>query len=522
MIPDGFDFKAPNYDAVYADRVKKLTNLRAQPELLPAVKAFYKDNPVAFLDDWGMTFDPRNVEIGLPSVVPFLLFPKQAEFIEWTRARWLGREDGLAEKSRDMGVSWLCVGFAVWMWLFHPGTVVGFGSRKEEYVDKIGDPKSLFWKVRQFIALLPVEFRPAGWDEKKHAPYMKITNPENGSAIIGEAGSNIGRGNRASLYFLDEAAFLEHPEAIDAALSQTANCKISVSTPNGPGNPFARKRHGGKMKVFTFNWRDDPRKGEDWYRAQVEKIDDPVIIAQEIDIDYSASMGDAFIPGKLVDLAMQNGPADVEAIGPLQLGVDVARFGDDKSVITARRGRVVFWQRVFSGLDTMALAQKVKNEVDVFKAAGQRVEQIAVDTIGVGSGVADRLRMFYPEVRNAMGQLVSHSIVVDVNSSLQVDDGENYNLRAQMWANGLEWLKAGPVSLPNDPELKTDLSALKYKFKANLRLIEGKADAKKRGIKSPDRADSLMLTFAVPVRSQKAFTPPPAMGGNPLDAIVGY
>ena len=55
--------------------------------------------------------------------------------------RWKGREDGLVEKSRDMGVSWLCVATAIWMWTFHEGAVVGFGSRKEDYVDKLGDPK---------------------------------------------------------------------------------------------------------------------------------------------------------------------------------------------------------------------------------------------------------------------------------------------------------------------------------------------------------------------------------------------
>ena len=58
------------------------------------------------------------------------------------------------------------VAFAVWMWLFHDGTVIGFGSRKEEYVDDLNDPKSLFWKARQFINLLPKEFRPEGWDFK--------------------------------------------------------------------------------------------------------------------------------------------------------------------------------------------------------------------------------------------------------------------------------------------------------------------------------------------------------------------
>jgi phage terminase large subunit len=168
-----------------------------------------------------------------------------------------------------MGLSWLCVGFAVWMFLFWPGTVVGFGSRKEEYVDDLSDPKSLFWKIRNFIALLPQEFQPAGWNEKKHAPYMAAVNPENGSRIVGEAGDNIGRGARTSIYFKDESAFYERPEKIDAALSQTSNCKIDVSTPNGEGNPFARKRKSGKVKVFTFHWRDDPRKGQAWYDKQV-------------------------------------------------------------------------------------------------------------------------------------------------------------------------------------------------------------------------------------------------------------
>ena len=252
---------APDYGAIYTERAQRLARIRSDSAILGGLKDFYKDHPVEFINEWGMTFDPRNAEIGLPTTVPFILFPKQAEFITWLRERWLGREDGLAEKSRDMGVSWLCVGFAVWMWLFHTGTVIGFGSRKEEYVDDLNDPKSLFWKARAFINLLPVEFRPQGWDAKKHAPFMTLKNPENGSAIVGESGDNIGRGNRTSIYFKDESAFYERAESIDAALSQTSNCKIDVSTPNGNGNPFYRKRHSGKIKIFTFHWRDDPRKG---------------------------------------------------------------------------------------------------------------------------------------------------------------------------------------------------------------------------------------------------------------------
>jgi hypothetical protein len=88
---------------------------------------------------------------------------------------------------------------------------------------------------------------------------------------------------------------------------------------------------------------------------------------------------------------------------------------------------------------------------------------------------------------------------VGVNSSLRVEDGVNYNLRALMWDRGREWLKDAPVSLPNHPELKSELCSLKYLYRNGLRLIESKEDAKKRGIKSPDMADALMLTFAEPV-----------------------
>ena len=100
--------------------------------MLAGLKAYYADKPADFINDWGMTFDPRNAEVSLPTTIPFLLFGRQREFIDYLHRKWRAREDGLAEKSRDMGVSWLCVGFAVWMWLFHSGTVVGFGSRKEE------------------------------------------------------------------------------------------------------------------------------------------------------------------------------------------------------------------------------------------------------------------------------------------------------------------------------------------------------------------------------------------------------
>lgn len=478
--PAPFDWKNPDYDAVFTERAARLTRLREHPELVLPLKEFYKDHPAQFISDWGMTFDPRNAEIGMLTTVPFVLFPRQVAFIEWLLARWKGREDGLAEKSRDMGVSWLCVGFAVWMFLFWPGTVFGFGSRKEEYVDKIGDPKSLFWKVRQFINLLPEEFQPVGWDDQKHAPHMRVLNPDNGAVIVGEAGDNIGRGNRTSVYVKDEAAFLEHADAIDAALSQTSNVKIDVSTPNGSGNAFYRKRHGGRIPVFIFDWRDDPRKDKEWYQKQTETLD-PIIVAQEIDRDYESSVSDAFIAGDIVNEAMSRGPTDVQAIGGLRVGVDVARFGDDRTVFTFRRGRVLLKQIMLKKLDTVQVAGRAKMEIDAFK---ERPEQIAVDVIGIGSGVADMLRGWYGDV------------VADVNSAERMSNGQDYNLRSFMWRETREWLKT--ASIPNTPDLKADLTALRYGFKSGELLMESKETAKGRGVRSPDHGDSLALTFAKP------------------------
>lgn len=503
-----FDWVNPDYESVFQQRVDRIERMRAQPEIVPRLTDYYAGHPADFISDWGMTFDPRLAEKGMRTVVPFVLFPKQREFINWVLKRWLSREDGVVEKSRDAGVSWLCVAFAAWMMIFKPGTVVGFGSRKEDYVDQIGNPASLFWKVREFINLLPREFQPQGWDPGKHAPFMKIQNPETGSFITGEAGDNIGRGNRTSIYFVDEAAFLERPEAADAALSQTSNCRIYVSTPNGAGNPFYRKAHDGKTPKFVFDWRDDPRKDEAWYEIQRAKLD-PVVVAQEIDRSYTASVSNAYIPGEMVTAAARKGPADIMAMGPVIMGIDVARFGNDKTCFTFRQGRVLLRQVVMGKLDTVDVAGRAKDEI---RSQLEGVQQIAVDTIGIGAGVADMLRRDFGDV------------VVDVNSSLRVDDGENYNLRARMWRDMREWLKAG-ASIPNDNDLVTDLTALQYSYRGGMLLLEGKDDAKKRGIKSPDRADSLALTFAYPVKkpdewSTRAAAPSAAWAA--LDEITGY
>lgn len=521
MIPVGFDWQQPDYEPVFLERIARLEKIRGHEHprgLVAGLREHYKHHPADFIADWGMTSDPRNAERGLPVNVPFLLFPKQWEFIGWLHDRWKAREDGLVEKSRDMGVSWLCVGFAAWMWSFYPDSVVGFGSRKEEYVDKLGDPKSLFWKLRTFIDFLPPEFQPAGWDSKKHAPFMRAINPETAAAIVGEAGDNIGRGNRTSIYFKDESAFYERPDGIDAALSQTSNCKIDVSTPNGAGNPFYRKRHGGKLPVFVFDWRDDPRKDEDWYRDQCAKLE-AHIVAQEIDRDYEASVLNAFIPGAAVDECQRRGPGDVQLVGGLRVGVDPARFGDDQFAVVVRRGRAVLAIETLDKCDTIQGAMFVRQIVDAYR---ERPEQIAVDEIGIGAGVKDLL---------ASTDYYGPDIVVGINSSIRMDGKQSrdeaidkrgaltktlyYNVRAFAWGEMKQWIEDG-ASLPMDADLKSELCATRYYYRGGALALESKDDMRKRGVKSPNKADALAMTFAKPVAASVQMTAAAARYGAAL------
>lgn len=486
---EGFDFLNPTieqYNKVYEERSLRLDRIRNEDTDLVALKAYYKEHPAQFISDWGMTNDPRNPEIGLPASIPFILFERQIEYIDWLHDHWKNRKDGLTEKSRDMGASWLCVAFAVWMYAFYPETIVGFGSRKEEYVDNAKDAKSIFWKVRKFIELLPLEFTPSGYNQKVHATFMTVVNPENGASIVGEAGDNIGRGNRTSIYFKDESAFYQRPKLIEAALSQTSNCKIDISTPNGPDNPFAEKRHSGKVDVFTFHWKQDPRKDKKWRDKQKEELD-PVVFAQEVEIDYNASTSDNFIDGNTVQEAMEVGPSDVEAIGAWMVGIDAAHHGDDESVVHFRKGRLNLPQKHYHKKDGVELANEVEAELDNLLAFGGALAAIFIELDGPGASCHDQLRQ---------GKYAKY--VRGVHTGARLSDDKNFNVRARMWRYAKEYLEQPPVSMTDDRKLYAQLSSLNKQYRDGLLLMESKKEYKKRIGGSPDRADAFVLTFVDP------------------------
>lgn len=190
-----FDWKNPDYLAIFAQRAQFLQDIRTGKVKLAKLKRYYKENPADFINDFGMTVDPRNIERGLPAVVPFILFPRQREWVDFVMRKWRGSEPGITKKSRDMGISWLATSLANTMCLFYDDLAIGFGSATEIKIDRLGDPDCLFYKARMFMEYLPEEFK-GDWNPDKHAPFMRLKFPGTGSTITGEAGDNIGRGGR--------------------------------------------------------------------------------------------------------------------------------------------------------------------------------------------------------------------------------------------------------------------------------------------------------------------------------------
>lgn len=173
---------------------------------------------------------------------------------------------------------------------------------------------------------------------------------------------------------------------------------------------------------------------------------------------------------------------------PFIIGVDVARFGDDASVIYFRKGRDgrSVPPLMFRGMDTMTLAGKVSEVYAQYHA-----DAVFVDGGGVGGGVVDRLRQLHVPVLD-----VQFGGKSEGTGFATGDQGVKYaNKRAEIWGAMREWLKTGAI--PPDNSLREQLTNLQYGF--NLRneiQLEKKEDMKKRGLESPDMADALAITFA--------------------------
>jgi hypothetical protein len=228
----------------------------------------------------------------------------------------------------------------------------------------------------------------------------------------------------------------------------------------------ARKANSAQIQ----RWLEDYGEDSDFVRVRVRGV-------------FPRAGNSQFIPEDVVTAARAS-EAVPSPDAALVLGVDVARYGDDASVILARAGSEIVEALSFRGLDTMQLAGRVAETMVRLRPDG-----VMVDGGGVGAGVVDRLRQ------------LGHR-VTDVNAGSRAQDEDRHaNLRAEMWSRMRDWLKGGGSLAGAASELIDDLGGPEYGFDAKGRLrLESKEDMKSRGIASPDWGDALALTFAYPVR----------------------
>lgn len=261
--------------------------------------------------------------------------------------------------------------------------------------------------------------------------------------------------------------------------------------------PTSRYQH------LTIGWRQAVAEG----RFTKEFLDEAKEELSELDWDifYEAEFpksgsDNAVIPADWVLNAVDQ-KLDVGREEATYSGLDVARFGRDKSVYINRKGPKVMRLEVTEKQDTMEVVGWVRGFLE-----DDEPEVLNVDVVGVGAGVVDRL-------------LELDDIMVEVNginvgsSADEADDKERYfNLRAQIWFYMRELFKPGQdgksqISIPNDPELIKELIEVKYKYSSEKKIkIESKDELKKRIKRSPDKGDALALAFYPLTEDEPAMT----------------
>lgn len=543
----------PDYVEAFRWRQHQIRMHRERPALVPLAREYYRTRPVEFITDWCVTYDPRNAGSTVPTTMPFIPFERQAEFVVFLHELVKGQSNGLVEKARDMGATWLSSAFSVWLWLFWPGASVGWGSRKESLVDKLGDPDSIFEKIRQIIRLLPEFFQPQGLNPKDHLTFMRCVNPENGATITGESGDNIGRGGRKLIYFKDESAHYARPELIEAALGDTTRVQVDISSVNGLGNVFQRKRDAGvewpgakrtggewigspalvgKTNVFIMDWRDHPAKTQAWYDTRrQEYIDKGLshVFSQEVDRDYAASVEGVIIPAAWVTAAIDAHKAlGLEDDGRWFGGLDVADDGGDTNALSLRKGIFLKDLDEWGNAD---IGETARRALDRAGSIGQPLE-LEYDSIGIGAGVKAEGNRLAGERKLPKGvALVPWSAAAAVlNPDDHIIKGDRQspinkdfyaNLKAQAWWElrlrfertyrainepGFTYkrdeLIVLPADLPKLQQLRKELSQATRDRDGKGRLVINKTPP---GTKSPNLADSVVQAFwPVPYKNNVA------------------
>lgn len=401
--------------------------------------------------------------------------------------------------------------------------------------------QNLFKMVDRYHEHCPVFVRPStGAANAKELRFDKLDS----GYKIGTAGSKgVGRSATIQLFHGSEVAFWPNADTHAAGVLQAVPDSdgtevILESTANGVGNLFhemwenAEAGEGDYIAIFVpWFWQDEYRKGVPegftltdeeqqyasaygldaeqmaWRRNKIAELKDEALFKQEYPANaaeaFQMSGHDGFIKPADVVRARK---AELEGIGPLVIGADPARFGNDRFSLAWRQGRKVRKIESKGKLDTVAGANWIKQVID-----SDRPARVFIDVGGIGAGVYDLLKSWGYAYEHGSNDPRKVCVPIDFAGSPQepeivLPSGEKrpgpYNRRAEMWMRSRDWLKeAGGADIPDSDSLQADACGPGYHYNSNsYLLLESKEHMRDvRKLRSPDEWDAVALTFAEPV-----------------------
>ena len=429
-----------------------------------------------------------------------------------------GKVRAIVLKGRQQGCSTYIEGRFYWR-VSHTRGVKAFILTHEEEATN-----NLFELAKRYHDNCPAQVKPS--TSAANAKELHFDKLDSGYKV-GTAGNKaVGRSSTVQMFHGSEVGFWPNAQQHAAGIIQAIPDEIGTevfkeSTANGIGNYFHKEWQDAEAGLSEYiaifipwYWSNEYRKEVPvgftldteeqqykdsyeldmaqmvWRRSKIIELKAPLLFKQEYPATaaeaFQVSGADPYIKAETVMTARDAVVSD--AYGDKKLGVDPARFGDDRTSICFRQGRKVHWIRSYAKKSTMEVAGLVRMAI---KEVGAK--QCAIDVGGLGAGVYDRLVELVPDTECEM---------VQVNSAESPIDGQKYtNKRAEMWGEIRGWLETQPASIPNSDELQADLTQIKYFYDSNNALkMEKKEDMAKRGLRSPDMADALGLTFAQPVK----------------------
>ena len=431
-----------------------------------------------------------------------------------------GKVRALILKGRQQGVSTYVEGRYYWKVTHRAGVRAFILTHEAE------STSALFEMASRFHDQAPPFVKPK--TGSSNAKELFFDNLDSGYKVGTAGNKSVGRGSTIQYFHGSEVAFWpnasEHSRGIMQAVPDENDTEVILeSTANGIGTYFHQqwqKAEAGESEyqaIFVpWHWQPEYRKdvpsgfarsAEEIELAEIHGLDDQQLMFRRTKIAELSSDG---MDGKLgfqqeypftadEAFSVSGDNALIQPVsvlkarrhkhlvdGPLIVGVDPARFGDDRTAIIRRRGRSAYKLETFEKLDTMEVAGMIHMLI-----AREKPAQVAVDVGGLGAGIYDRLI-----------ELGHKDVVVAINFGSSAFDKMRFiNRRAEMWWSMRDWLAGElPVMIPDRDDLHADLVAPTYSYDSqSRRKLESKDSMKQRGLRSSDCADALALTFAEPI-----------------------